>query len=92
MAAIIQSIVFPPEAVILNFAICAFYALFRPQKLQKGREQRTCCVIPKLWRDVPRRNERISQKFRRIFALDVCTRLSPYGLSPCATATRKSDG
>jgi hypothetical protein len=24
-------------------------------------EQRTCCVIPKLWRDVPRRNERISQ-------------------------------
>ena len=34
------------------------------------------CVIPKLRRATSRRSERISQKFRRIFALDVCTRLS----------------
>jgi hypothetical protein len=36
-------------------------------------EQRTPRVIPKSRRVVPRRDERISQKFRRIFALDVST-------------------
>ena len=51
---------------------------------QGGGNSATFSVIPKLRRATSSRSERISQKFRRIFAPYVRNKLDPFGLSPCA--------
>jgi hypothetical protein len=52
--------------------------------------KRFLCVIPQTRRIVLRRGKWISQKYRSIFALDVRTKLDPFGLSPYALAMIKS--
>ncbi len=58
------------------YAFCESKKLPQLCTLHQKRLWRFFCVIPQARRIVLRRGKWISQKFRRIFALDVRTRLS----------------